>query len=295
MSARPHKVSRETKATFHTFNSNFSPASQSMQLLTITPEIAIEMLLRNARNRPINKRQVKFFCTQMLNNLWHLHGNPIQFNTKDELCDGQHRLSALIDADMSLQFWVLHGVSSEAVAVIDTGKPRNVGDYLTMKGIPNASTVGSMIRMFHAYHEDQRDLVMDMDKRLNHEQVLNMYLELPNFDKSSDVGRSLNFMAAGSVMGFCHYVIACVDEEGADEFFEMVMTGADLPKNHPALFLRERLLRQRSLTIKRKNNRGWVADGVFKSWNAFAQGRKELRYIKWLDSSDFPKILSRQW
>ena len=48
--------------------------------ILITPELAHELLQKNARNRPVNKVLVLFYADQMRKGNWKENGEPIIFS-----------------------------------------------------------------------------------------------------------------------------------------------------------------------------------------------------------------------
>lgn len=98
------------------------------QVVLVTIEIALKWLEKNTNNRSVSEEHVKRLSGYLLNNEWHLHGQPIQFGVDGSLIDGQHRLWAIIEAKKSALCNVTWGVSLEAMAAIDSGRRRTAGD-----------------------------------------------------------------------------------------------------------------------------------------------------------------------
>lgn len=104
-------------------------------VMTITPQMAEEMLTHNIVNRPLALRRVHTYATDMKNGAWELNGESIRFNDKGELIDGQHRLSAIVEANIPIRIYVTKGVDS-SVTLFDRGKARNEADSLIIGGMP---------------------------------------------------------------------------------------------------------------------------------------------------------------
>jgi hypothetical protein len=76
-----------------------------------------------------------------------------------------------------------------------------------------------------------------------------------------------------------HYKFAQIDRGLADEFMARLADGAELPRKHPILTLRDQLLRARSekkYKIADPERAAWA----IKAWNAYVEGRT-LDHIKW--------------
>ena len=99
--------------------------------MLVTPEIAKEWLVQNIDNRSVKPSRVAQYTRDMANGKWENDSpNPIVFGENGILKDGQHRLMALIKANVSINFlvcWV-----NDTVKNIDTGATRTVHDYFQM-------------------------------------------------------------------------------------------------------------------------------------------------------------------
>src|SRR3954467_12893306 len=68
------------------------------EVVDINPQLAAEMLKHNDSNRHISKNLVSKLASDIRENRWRLNGEPIILANTGELNDGQHRLSAIIEA-----------------------------------------------------------------------------------------------------------------------------------------------------------------------------------------------------
>ena len=114
----------------------------------ITPEMAKEYLTHNIVNRKPNKGQVAYYARMMSEGKWMLNGESIVFDNKGNLSDGQHRLMAIMLAQVPIQSVVVRNVDCESFATIDQGKARSASDSFGIKGIPNGTNVSAAIRRF---------------------------------------------------------------------------------------------------------------------------------------------------
>ncbi len=126
----------------------------------ITPKEAGEILdehfMRiekgNFRQRPISKSMVVKYAADIVNGNWLLTPQPISFDVKGNLIDGQHRLEAVRRANMPVKMMVSTGwpVSDNGhlgvIDVIDGGKPRSVAALLHMHGMNNAKATCAVLR-----------------------------------------------------------------------------------------------------------------------------------------------------
>jgi hypothetical protein len=68
------------------------------------------------------------------------------------LVDGQHRLAAIVEADVPVEMTVFTEVAQGAFDVLDTGKRRNAADVLAMEGEKSAVLLAAMVRTVWLYH-----------------------------------------------------------------------------------------------------------------------------------------------
>jgi hypothetical protein len=112
----------------------------------ITPALATELLTKLIINRPLNKYKVNKYKSDMLNNQWiEKTGETIKFDSKGNLIDGQHRLNALILANISINFLISLNCDEDAQKVIDMGN-RSVNDSFKILGIQYYDNVVTIVK-----------------------------------------------------------------------------------------------------------------------------------------------------
>lgn len=107
----------------------------------ITPEKA-KTILKNNINRKLNTKRVNQYAADMSENRWKINGVPLIMTSNGFLKDGQHRLNALIKANMTLPFLMVHiseKYESEANNY-DIGMTRSVSDLRILSGKGSVST-----------------------------------------------------------------------------------------------------------------------------------------------------------
>ena len=98
----------------------------------ITPDMARTYLERNARNRPVTKNTVETYAQAMRQGKWRRTHQGIAFGADGNLYDGQHRLSAIVMANVPVNLLVTRGLPPEAREEIDTGRRRTANDNLAI-------------------------------------------------------------------------------------------------------------------------------------------------------------------
>lgn len=105
-----------------------------IQLVTITPGMAEEMLKRNIANRKVNQANVNRIAADMATGNYRINGETIKISSNGEILDGQHRLLACIKSGVPFKSYIVYNVEREAIGTIDMGKGRSVADSLNVMG-----------------------------------------------------------------------------------------------------------------------------------------------------------------
>jgi len=79
--------------------------------ITITPEEAQFWLQKNPHNREIRPKDVAWLAKALKEGTFNGDiGEPIRITSDGRLLDGQHRLSAVVEAGLSIETWIIIGV-----------------------------------------------------------------------------------------------------------------------------------------------------------------------------------------
>lgn len=138
-----------TNSLFHNIVHNTSvhieQVTSSVEL--ITPETARQMLLTQRQNRRINEARITEYAARMKRGEW-IPAQTISFDWDGCLIDGQHRLKAVIRANMPIEFCVLRGLDPKAQLVMDIGQNRSVAQIATLGGVntPNITLKLAIVR-----------------------------------------------------------------------------------------------------------------------------------------------------
>lgn len=102
------------------------------EVMTVTPEMAKEMLKGNSTNRQISKSTVNLYANDMKNGNWKLGGQGISISKTGRLLDGQHRLKAIIQTNILIVMLVCTDVD-DTNANFDNGRKRTITDQYKLK------------------------------------------------------------------------------------------------------------------------------------------------------------------
>lgn len=100
----------------------------------ITPELAKNYLDMMVGNRRPNQNKIHAYSDMMRRGEWRTNDEDIKFNTDGHLCDGQHRLLAVIDAGIPVRMTVVRGCNKDDVTTYDTGMVRGADATLSING-----------------------------------------------------------------------------------------------------------------------------------------------------------------
>lgn len=130
-------------------------ADKTMQLVEVTPEMAVEILSSNYEDqRNINKAAVEKLRRAMEAGEWAPEiAGPIIVSEDGELLDGQHRLTAVVLHGEPVPMWVYRGASAKDFPKIDSGMGRTMAQALPWDA-KNKTVLASMLKYVTAYKEN---------------------------------------------------------------------------------------------------------------------------------------------
>jgi hypothetical protein len=108
----------------------FGTGELSASFAEISPELALALLERNARNRSIRQERIALYARDMAEGAWELNNQGLALGSDGQLYDGQHRLWSVVRSGRTVRMLVVRGLPPSARATIDQGRARNVGDLL---------------------------------------------------------------------------------------------------------------------------------------------------------------------
>jgi hypothetical protein len=249
------------------------------KLVEITPELAQELLNLPHHNRNLRPRHVGMLAADMSAGDWKDGSVILLADTPDGrvLIDGQHRMTAVVKAGITITMVVISGLTLDDQEAIDTGKRRSLGDVLTMMGERNASDLGTAIAFL--YRRSHKDYLGHGNPTVA--QSLRVLRENPaireSIPRASSAARSLKI--SRGLTACLHYQMSLLSPADADYFWDHLESGIDLHEHDPIYLLRARLLDNATATYK-KLHRVMVHALIVKAWNAYRRG-DQPRVLKW--------------
>src|SRR5574340_1095955 len=146
------KVAPKIKARAKSHKQDLNGASAiSASVETITPELAGDLLAKNPHNRKLRDSRVRRYAEDMIAGRWKVNAETIKIDEDGNILDGQHRLAAIISADMSIPMPVARNVPSTTFDTVDTGAPRIVADALFISKKSSSVQLGSALGYLWRY------------------------------------------------------------------------------------------------------------------------------------------------
>ena len=114
-------------------------------VMMVDPALAASWLAKNTQhNRPRRPVVVAGYAEQMKAGQWHLTHQGVAFDVNDALIDGQHRLAAIVQANVIVPMMVTVNAPSVSFEMLDCGVKRTVADRLVMDARVVAALSGAI-------------------------------------------------------------------------------------------------------------------------------------------------------
>lgn len=260
------------------------------EVITITPELAKEWLDKNTHNRRMGPSTVRLYAEAMKNGEWRLNGEPIIFDWNDVLQNGQNRLAAIIEANVTIDALVVFDADPDNLYTLDVPRRRSLKDALYLRGVTTdrsalsaaitwswrlangrmeeKQTTGSLPGYLKWYDENEAELLAALH---------------PGGRLTAQLGWSRGLMAA------LVWYIRLVDEEDADIFVDQLVNQVDLKEGSPILAYAG-WSRRAKINPSRRPSSVTIAANFIKAWNAFRQHRT-LNHVVYRGGESFPEAI----
>lgn len=209
--------------------------------MQITPDMARQWLAANLNNRHMRESTVVAYERDMRNGDWLLNHQGIAFDDAGVLIDGQHRLEALTRSGRTLTMLVSHGWPKKQTSqrnttmdTVDRGLNRSVADQLGLQhGMTDARYAVSYAAVIAKLCSGQSKSI-----RMSTGLTLGVIGEFPAGLKFAVEHRNnLQGLRTSSVLGAVALSYELHPKKVA-EFYDTLVTGIGLNKQHPVLHVR---------------------------------------------------------
>lgn len=276
------------------------PSGINAKVVDLTPELAEQLLGRNTHNRNVRTAHVKKLAGAMKRGEWSFNGEALKVADDGTILDGQHRILAVIEADVTVQVLIIEGVPKEAQDTMDTGRARTLADTLKLSGEPDANNLAAALRMLYAYEQTGLPSVIGNVNPTIREcvELLDRHPGLRESVKYSNSSSKYhaNKMIVKSQVAGLHYIFSVAQsEEDATRFFDLLGSGDGLKIGDPIHTLRERLLDDLHNKQGRANRLGLKQKLAFivRAYNGWLDG-ETLTRLMWraggAHPDEFPRV-----
>lgn len=250
------------------------------QLVTLTPQMARDLLAINSHNRPMRDGQVETLAGAIRRGEWKLTHQGIAIDENGVILDGQHRLAAVVRADQPVTMYLTRDVPRETMSVIDIGARRSVGDTLSLAGYTYGSSLAVAVRTIKAYRSD------NWRARYTGQQVLDFLEEEPETGKYLTAAANLGLLGThGAISGLLY--MSANGYPDMTPWIDGIRTGAGLENGDPRLMFRNAIVARRTRGIRIEPR--WFAGIYAKSWRAYVEGRS-IKSLQFRDTEPLPVI-----
>lgn len=271
---------------------------QNPKIMEITPEMAGLMLKRNTDNRPISDSGVRQIGRSAVAGRFLLTHEPVAFDTRGVLQDGQTRLMAIMESGVTCPVWVFVGMPVENKTVINRARRRNAQNALRQAGVENAGPQHSAyVRLVLAVQYG--DINARHRPRYDDDEIERFWASDPDFHtdcfrRGQRISRTEakkakdGLFVASAMAAAIHLVKRECDKkhwEYIDKWFGQLETGYGLVEGDRRAVLRRYMLNNRR--AKGFDNRGQLTV-IIDTWNDTLSN--EVGPLHWRGDRKFPRI-----
>lgn len=248
------RLIHEAEAAMH------DPSVCAMTIETITPEVAEQYLAFNRGNRNIVQSHVAAMARDITNGQWMFNAQPICFARSGRLLNGQHRLSAVLEAGQPIEVMVMRGLPEEAFETYDKqAKKAPVVEEMFDDFGDKALVAATAVLLW------RRELrpAGQPNARPTASEVRDVIRDNPDLMRLRGFARKMVRYGRSSAMVYAAHRILRDDSKLGQLFLDRLETAANLPAGHIILRLRDRLI------DLRKADQNAQIDEILNAWAKF--------------------------
>jgi hypothetical protein len=267
----------------------------------MTPKRARDLLEASLgqKQRALANGRVERIAHSIVEGQWKVTHQGIALSPEGYILDGQHRLAAIVRANIPVTMMVAYDADPDTFDVIDTGAARTAANTLQVAGYVGANGLSACSRMLLTY--DRIKTSRTPPKSATAKLTTADVIRLMNTDRGqlildsqSDAGSlatawgrygSRSWVMAGQVL----LREAGHSKEQLDTFNARLRDGAFLEPGSPILAFRRFVMSDTGLARLAKDSKSYVALAVFiKTFNAYVSGQERLLAVFKLGVEPYP-------
>ena len=267
-----------------------------LMLVDVTPKLAKKLLERNSKNRNPREANITNLAMQMEAGEWNpYNGEAIKVDSRGRLADGQHRLMAVIKANITVPIHFIFNCHEETLNTVDGGVARSATDILKLNDISYADKLPAIIRYQKLAIRGVRPDTSGRDTgcNLSNAEILRIAKEEESFlitiaKQSQTWYHQFNFILGPTVIAKFYNVFARIDRNLAYEFMNSLCTNVFLEDKDPIKILKDMLIANKVSALK-KLSADEKQRAIILTWNNWLEGKKYSKLS--LSTTDgWPKI-----
>ncbi len=242
----------------------------SVEVCTVTPAQAGELLKRNDGNRLVAEGVVEKYKRDMIARRWLLNGQTIKVGKTGRLLDGQHRCYAGVKSGIAFPAILVKNVDEDVFDTFDLGGRRSFSDILAQREEKNTAALAAALKWIWLH---ENGFIFDRVKAPTNAELEDVLERCRELRESVKLANQLRNVIAPGMGVALHYLFSQKDREIGDEFIQRLIDGENINKEFPVWHLREKLLTDRGARkTKLPDGERWVIS--IKAWNATRQSKK---------------------
>lgn len=221
------------------------------QTFDVSPALATKWLERNTRNRALRDDVVQRYAADMKAGRWMVTGDAIAFDKNGAIVNGQHRLWAVIFAEMTVPMLATFNLEPDVVRVLDDHLKRKLTDIVKIAkpGTAMTTKMTSIARVMQTASilltaADKRAAIARLSRQ-QQMQFLEKHEEAISFvARDCFKNASARGLTQAAILGVVARAYYSQDHERLKQFAKVLLTG--IPENShddvAALLLRNWIL-----------------------------------------------------
>lgn len=236
------------------------PSVYAMTVESITPERAEEYLAANRGNRNIVQSHVAAMARDIRNGQWMFNAQPICFSRSGRLLNGQHRLSAVLEANQPIEVLVMRGLPEEAFETYDKQAKKAPAVDEMFEDFGDKALISATAVLLW-----RRELkpAGEPNARPTASEVRDVITAHPELMRLRGFARKLVRYGRSSALVYAAYRVMRDDPALGAVFLDRLETAANLPAGHIILRLRDRMI------DLRKADQNAQIDEILSAWERF--------------------------
>ncbi len=215
------------------------PTATPISVETVTPQLAERYLAANSGNRNIVRSHVSAMARDIANGQWMFNAQPICFSASGRLLNGQHRLSAVIEAGEPIEVMVMRNLPEEAFETYDKqAKKAPAADEMFEDFGDKALISATAVLLWRR----ERRPALQPNARPTATEIRDVIQSTPDLMRLRGFSRKMVRYGRSSAMLYVAQAVERQDARLGPIFLDRLENGANLPTGHMILKLRDRLL-----------------------------------------------------